>query len=261
MFAKKIFNHKELLSCEINTKKYLNTYFYTKSLVRSNLMNIKVLDTSTNFYNIPRIDLDYLSLRKIPPLDGFSLFGRKTLYINKRNSVLRFESFLCGFSSQICLQETVYRFLLSLQQKSKNVQNSLIILKPIKGGFSSYCCGVIGFLPRSQGLLIMKKILFLSVKRQIKSEKSMLDFINGLLIKEKFINKYFLLRLPFNLGKATVYCRFKKNNFSLSHRKKKDFFAEYNFVFLFKNVNLLSQKSSGKKYLVKCENFKIKKTF
>jgi hypothetical protein len=55
-------------------------------------------------------------------------------------------------------------------------------------------------LPRSQGLYEKNFVPFRKQRKE-KRKRSMLDFINGLLIK-KFINKLLLLRLPFNLGKT-----------------------------------------------------------
>lgn len=240
MLSKKFFYRKESLFDEINVKKFLNKNFYAKFLVRSSLLNsktINVLDTSTKIYNVSKSDLEGLLQKKISPLEGFSLNSHKTVYTNKRNTALRFESFLCNFSSSVNLLETVYQSFKCLQLKSASGQNSLIILKPIKGGFCSYCSGIIGFLPRSHGLMIMKKILFLSVKMKVTQNKHLLDYFHYFLALGKFTNKYFTPRLLFNLGQAVVYSRFKKNNFSSSSRKKKDFSTEYNFVFLFKNIS------------------------
>jgi hypothetical protein len=233
MLLKKFFYHKESLLAEINTKKFLSKNFYAKFLVRSNLLNlntIKILDTSTKFYNVSEANLGgFLSTQ---PLDGFSLNARNAVYTNKRNSGLRFESFSCNFSSKFRLLETTYQSFKCLQQ-SANIQNSLLILKPIKGGFCSYYSGIVGFLPHSHGLMVVRKLLFLSTKPQVEAEKNNFYY---LLSQEKFTDKYFISRFPFDLGQAVIYSKFKKNNFSSTSRKKKDFSTKYNFVFLLKNT-------------------------
>jgi hypothetical protein len=237
MLLKNFFYHRKSLFDEINTKKFLNKNFYEKLLVRSNLMDlkaIKVLDTDTKIYNVATVSLTRLIFNKTLNFEGFSLNTRKILYTNKRNNVLRFESFLCNFSSKYNMLRSIYKSFKCLQKKDGNSLNSIIILKPIKGGFSCYCTGVVGFIPHRHGLKILKKNFFFSIKAQVENVKQEFNCVNYFLSQGKFTDKYFTPRASFNLGKAELYSRYKRNNFSSSSRKKKDFANDYNFVFLFK---------------------------
>lgn len=266
MLSKKIFYQKELLLCEINTKKFLNENLYEKFIVRSKLLGseaINKLDTNTKTYNIRKTNLSRLISSKTSELEGYSLNARKTVYTNRRNNLLRFESFACNFSSSSAQLDNVYKSLKSSQLENKKINNSLMILKPIKGGFSSYCSGVLGFIPRTHGFMIMRKIPFILANRQIENKENTIKFFVS---PEKFSSRYFTPRMNFELGQAALYPKFEKYNFSSSNRKKNRFSTKYNFVFLSKkadkSLSIQRKKTEKKKYSHKhynSKNAKIKK--
>jgi hypothetical protein len=235
MLLKKFFYHRKSLFGKINRKKFLLKNFYEKFLIRSNLMDsntIKVLDTDTQIYNVQTANLARLVFNKTSNLEGFSFNARKILYANKRNNLLRFESFLCNFSSQHNVLENTYRSLKCFKKKNKSLLNPVIVLKPIKGGFRCYCSGAVGFLPGSQARKAKEKHFFFSIKKQVDDSNEKHNYINYILTEGKFTDKYFIPRILLKLSKAEISSRYKRKNFSASSRKKKYYGFGHNFVFI-----------------------------
>ncbi len=249
MLIKKIFNKKELTLTEVVNKKCITKEVYGKYLVRSSLMDLKnlnILDNNSLFLNISNITLNKNKLN-----EGFSFNAKNFLYKNRKNSALRFNSFFSGLTAQENIIKSLYESLKSLKVTDK-ILNSIIILKPVKGGFACYSSGIVGFLPRSHGIFFMIRALLFLIK-DISFDRKLLN-INFLSNYFNFSKKFFVMRLPFELGKITIYSRFKKNNFSsTSRRKKKEFLNDYNFVFLSQKIE---KKYNKNKTLI---NAKVKK--
>lgn len=250
MLSKKLFIYKQSTIDNIVTKKILNKDIYGKYFVRSNLndlKNIHVLDNNNALFNVP--STTYKSLYQNSSIsEGSSLNVKNFLYKNNKNNVLRFKSYLSSFIVEKNLLNSFFYSLKSLKN-SEQISNSLIVLRPVKGGFSCYSSGIVGFLPRSHGNFFFLRAMFFVLEEEDKITN--LKFLSSSL---DFNKKFFVLRLPFEMGKITIYSRFKRNNFSLSsRRKKKEFLNDYNFVFLSQRIE---KKYHNKKIL---NDAKIKK--
>jgi hypothetical protein len=259
MILKTFFNNKKPLFQDLIIKKSLNNNLYGKFFVRSSLedsKSIRLIDNNSSFFNVSTNNLLKIIVNPRKTIeDGYSLNAKNFLYKNKQSNALRFRSFISNFTSRNNLLNSVLYSLKSLKPMNENLTNSLIVLKPIKGGFACYSSGIVGFLPRSHGLFFIIRTFFLLIKNL--NNKSKLLNLNSIFIDENFNKKFFVFRLPFELGKITIYSRFKKNNFSLSSRKKKrEFLNDYNFVFLSQKIE---KKYNKNKSLLDAKTKKITK--
>ena len=167
-------------------KTILSNYVYNKFITRSYLMGNKkfaVLDNSSHFYNISATDLKKVSVYSKTEEVGVSLSANLTQYSNKYNNSLRFKSF--NFNNKINSFSALNSFTNLLEVITNDSSNSLIFLNPIKGGFTCYSSGVVGFLPRKQADFLVS-IASNSLKDHA-DEKSFLTDVNYF-----FNHKYFL---------------------------------------------------------------------
>jgi hypothetical protein len=260
MLIKKIFNNRQELLLDMLTKKTMVKDIYGKLWVRSNLSgskSIQVLDGNGAFFNVPTTSLVDISTKKTfsgnIDLEGCSVNAKTFMYKNKRNSALRFQSSLFNQTAGHDLVKNIHHSLQGLKCVENSLVNSFIVLKPIKGGFAAYSSGVVGFLPKSHGLFFLKRALDFVIEDTLSTRKlNNLGFLDNNYL---FKTKYFVLRLPFESGKITIYARYKKNNFSaVAKRKKRNFLNDYNFIFLSQKI----EKNSNKiKLLTDAKNKKI----
>jgi hypothetical protein len=241
MLLKLFFNTKHSVFDNILNKKLLNKNVYEKYFLRSNLLESKgivVLDNDTSFFNVTEKNFATSYNVKFNSFEGCSMNIKKFLYKSKNFHFLRFQTLLFNFMNKNNYLLSFYESLANLNfEKTKNsIHNSLFFLKPIKGGFFCYSLGLIGFLPRRHGLLSMRRILFCLLSDNLLVNK--ISKLKFLLKKSHLFNtKYFILRLPFKIGKITIPFRSKRNNFSLAIKKKKKTFAYHlNFVFLIQKL-------------------------
>lgn len=236
MTLKNLYSDKSLLnSISFVEKKILSQNIYGKLLIRSSLLNnenLMVLDNHTRFLNLSISEIQRLIGSVNVGASGFSCALVPFIFKTKLNSSLRFKSFMV-YSNVVSLGlvNTVYNSLVSLSCEDTFNLKSLLILNPVKGGFVCYSSGVVGFLPRSHGMLLLAQTLFACLKDTTIS--NIIPNLNFIIKTSHYVKQYFVLRLLFKFGKIVVYPQFKRNNFSSSSKLKKRFFAnDLNFVFL-----------------------------
>ena len=258
MILKNFFSKNQSFLKEVVVKKILNKSVYEKSYIRGPLMDsktIQLLDNNTSFYNLSSQNISKIYNKNIyKELEGLSLNTNSFFYKNRLNNNLKFRSFILNSIRYESLLDSFFNSLKTLQVSTKKRSASLLILKPVKGGFTCYSSGIYGFLPRSHGVYFITKTL-ISILKDKQISKRFLNLVY-LLTNSKTVKNSFLMRLEFMLGKITLYLPIAKqdNFFSLSKKRKEDFINDYNFIFLSQRV----QKSKTIKKTI-LSNAKIKK--
>ena len=258
MILKNFFSKNQSFLKEVVIKKILNKSVYEKSYIRGPLMDsktIQLLDNNTSFYNLSAQNISKIYNKNIyKELEGLSLNTNSFFYKNRLNNNLKFRSFILNSIRYENLLDSFFNSLKTLQVSAKKRSASLLILKPVKGGFACYSSGIYGFLPRSHGVYFITKTL-ISILKDKQTSNRFLNLIY-LLTNSKTVKNSFLMRLEFILGKITLYLPVAKqdNFFSLSKKKKEDFINDYNFIFLSQRVQ--KYKTIKKTIL---SNAKIKK--
>jgi hypothetical protein len=194
-------------------KTILSNYVYNKFITRSYLMGNKkfaVLDNSSHFYNISATDLKKVSVYSKTEEVGVSLSANLTQYSNKYNNSLRFKSF--NFNNKINSFSALNSFTNLLEVITNDSSNSLIFLNPIKGGFTCYSSGVVGFLPRKQADFLVS-IASNSLKDHA-DEKSFLTDVNYFFNHKYFLRNFFGVRLPHWWGRTGAYFSFSEQKLS-----------------------------------------------
>jgi hypothetical protein len=195
MLIKKIYSNDPLSIEYLQSKKLFSEKIYNKFFIRSSVRkgkNLKVIDSGSSFFHI-------LSNQVI----GSSFYGKYTIYTSQLNKQLKFKHF--SAQKYVKMPDLLNTFLTFPLAKI-----SMILLKPIKGGFRSYCAGMLGFLPRSHG----SKILRFSLPT-ISSATSL------------YTRRHALKCARINL--APVYRKY----FSLRHPKRKFLILRYVFLSIF----------------------------
>jgi hypothetical protein len=216
-------------------KTILSKHVYNKFVVRSHLMgnkNFRVLDNNSHFYNISTYDLKKVSVYSKTDERGVSLNANLTEYNNKFNNSLRFKSF--DFNNKVKSFSVLNSFKNLLEVVTNESSSSLIFLNPIKGGFTCYSSGVIGFLPRKQADFLIS-IASNSFESGF-SKNSFLTDINYFLNDKNFIKNFFGIKLPHWWGRTGAY-------FSFSGQKLS---TKLSFIFLSQKVFNLNKTSNKK---------------
>ena len=258
MVLKMFFSKNKSPLDEVIVKKILNKNVYEKSYIRGPLMDsktIQLLDNNVSLHNLSSQSIPKIYNRSMyKDVEGLSLNTNSFFYKNRLNNNLKFRSFILNSIRSQNLLDSFYNSLKTLQITSKRCSASLLILKPVKGGFACYSSGIYGFLPRSHGIYFITKTL-LSILKDKEVSNRFLNLIH-LLADSKIIKTSFLMRLEFILGKITLYLPVAKqdNFFSSSKKRKEDFINDYNFIFLSQRV----QKIKTIKKIIS-SNAKIKK--
>jgi hypothetical protein len=252
MISKKIFSKTQNLLSSVVTNKMLNKDVFEKSYVRGPLMGsktIQVLDNNSSFSNISVQNISRIyGNRSSKHFEGISLSTNSFFYKNKLNNSLKFKSYILNSLRYKNLLDSFYNSLKTLEASESKISSTLMVLKPIKGGFICYSSGVSGFLPHSHGLFLLIKTIMSITKDKLLTRR--LFNLTSLVHNQNSRRIHFPLRLEFLLGKIAVYPEFKQNNFSLAPlKKKRDFLNDYNFIFLsqkfhemkpFKKINFSS---------------------
>lgn len=216
-------------------KTILSNYVYNKFITRSYLMGNKkfaVLDNSSHFYNISATDLKKVSVYSKTEEVGVSLSANLTQYSNKYNNSLRFKSF--NFNNKINSFSALNSFTNLLEVITNDSSNSLIFLNPIKGGFTCYSSGVVGFLPRKQADFLVS-IASNSLKDHA-DEKSFLTDVNYFFNHKYFFRNFFGVRLPHWWGRTGAYFSFSEQKLS----------TRLSFIFLSQKVFNLGRIANKK---------------
>jgi len=232
MILKKICSKNTPTEKTLFDKKILNKKLYGKVLLRySNILQTTScqLDDSFGILNVSTSLLTKnIVYKKKGISSGRSFFLKDFVYLNRFNKCLKFKGLLAVNQTKSSFSNSFSKFLDKLQNFKRN--SSMFILSPIKGGFTCYSSGVIGFLPRSHLKLILLKIFNL-FKQKIKYLRSPLYSINFLLNKEQKIKIFSVLRTLFCWGQIALYSPHTHKNFSKTN-KIRHFSKGLNFVFL-----------------------------
>jgi len=191
-----------------------------------------VLDNSSHFYNISATDLKKVSVYSKTEEVGVSLSANLTQYSNKYNNSLRFKSF--NFNNKINSFSALNSFTNLLEVITNDSSNSLIFLNPIKGGFTCYSSGVVGFLPRKQADFLVS-IASNSLKDHA-DEKSFLTDVNYFFNHKYFLRNFFGVRLPHWWGRTGAYFSFSEQKLS----------TRLSFIFLSQKVFNLGRTANKK---------------
>ena len=222
MALKTFYNNYQIKSLK-NTK-LLNQKLYPKSWIRNEIKTKKDIKVVDNYVIIKHISC------KNPLKKGHNLWTEDFIARNNNNKTLKL---LLNASVLNKTTSVLKKYETSLKKvASKHEKKPLILLKSIKGGYSTYYSGMNGFLPKSQykhAAQILKK-----------NQKS---FLKNLAVK-----KFFPSRLFLKLSKISVEQNNIKNNFVIQ-KTKHQFNNGLNLVFI-------SKEQTKRNY----ENQKYKKT-
>jgi hypothetical protein len=253
MLLKKIYSNNDKNWENLYNKKLLNTNYYNKFLIRSSLLNnnnFNIIDNDSNFFNSSTLKLKNFIFSTHTNIEGCSINGKNIMYTNKFNNALKFKSFAKNVKVKNFSYVNSFYNLLKLKKTKQN--NFLFLLKPVKGGFTCYSSGIVGFLPRSHAILSFL-LIFNSLNNK-KTKIKILESLNFILDKKNFINNFFRMRLPYSWGKAVLNSRFNKNSFGPGSQNK--FSNRLNFVFLTKK-NINTNKNNKTIIHEKNKNFPI----
>lgn len=149
MLLKKIYATKEKTWDTFQDKKLLSKNSYNKFLVRSSLLenkNFNIVDGDSSFFNIPSSKLKKSLFFNKNKLEGSSFMGENIVYTNKLNNSLKFKSFSGNIKTKNFSYVNSFRSL--IKSKKSKTENSLLILKSVKGGFICYSSGIVGFFTK-----------------------------------------------------------------------------------------------------------------
>jgi hypothetical protein len=141
MVLKNIYSNNASSIESVQAKKLFSEKIYNKFFLRSSVRKgktLKVVDSGSSFFHIS--SNQFL---------GSSFYGKCVVYTSQLNKHLKFKH----FSAQEPLKKAN---LLEAFLKFPQAKLSMILIKPIKGGFRAYCAGMLGFLPRSHGAKIVR---------------------------------------------------------------------------------------------------------
>jgi hypothetical protein len=240
MILKKIYSQNKKFWENSSNKKLLSKNLYNKFLIRSSLLEneqFNIIDNNNNFFNTPSTNLrSFISLKSNNSIIGASFYAKNIIYTNQFNNLLQFNSFVVNNkSSSFSFIDSFYNLL---KISVKEISSSLFLLNPVKGGFICYSSGIIGFLPRSQGVSLFSTAL-LNFKNK-SNKTTILENLKFLINKNYFINNFFGLRLPHWWGKTVSYHFFNKKKMVKS--KKGKFSSHLSFVFLSQKSLLKNKK-------------------
>lgn len=218
------------LECN-NTLEYklLNKILYPKLYIRSYLLNNKkvlTLDNNINFFNIKTDEYKNICNNSSNFL-GKSFTAKEFTYLNNKSKNLAFTSFITNDKL-----DSRVDFFNALKNFKPNFIRSLVILNPVKGGFTCYSAGFIAFMPFKQYLSIFFYLRSNAlINKKANNPKNFFSF----LLKRKN-SDFFSFRLPYFLGSLKVYSPFIRNNFSSKKTHRKKLQKNLNFVFTLKTI-------------------------
>ena len=228
MITKEFFSKQNSIAKEYLQNKLLSQNEYNKIYVRNRLnenVNTFILENNTSFDIFNKKENDTYKI-------GSSIASNPFLLKNQNNKTMRLKSFFTKTTKNVFLKEIYksYKFLIKRKKRK-----TLVLLKPVKGGFSCFSRGSLGFLPRRHGNRLLNKKLKSFFQNRNRTVK--MFHIRYLLRKKekekKIVDNNFLLRLPFFFAKLKIHPPYKKKTFASTIRNKCTL-GEANFVFLSK---------------------------
>ena len=206
MNLKQIFSKKSSFLSPKYESKVLNQNVYNKFLIRSKVFGsseLGIIDNNLSMFNVSSSDLELNGdfLQKGKPLN------LKTSFFS-HNSVrsVSFESF--DFNNKVENFSFIGSLYCTLNSINSHYTGSLIILRPIRGGFTCYSSGVVGFLPRRQSIL-----LFSSLFETMLNSNNLLPGLTFLLNKKNSSGNLMSIRFPHSWGKTVAYSMFFNQRF------------------------------------------------
>lgn len=217
------FEKQPFLENKVLSKNILYKHFLRKN--ENN--NLQTIDNNSNFSNI--------SLKKNNTV-GSSIISDEHIFEHKHNKTLKFKTFtpyLLEKNKSIGVNLYESLELLDCEAESTRL---MLLLNPVKGGFRVYSHGIVGFLPKSQSVSIVKNLL----KNTSKNKNA---FISNILFLSKNYKQNLPLRVPFTISTVTVFPNYRKNNFvKTMSRKRRLIRNNLNFVFIYKKPRLEKPK-------------------
>lgn len=213
---------------------------YSKHFVRSDqdyLNNIQLIDNHGNCANV---------FSDTTPIPGSSFFSSHVIRKHVYDDNIRFISFLnytkSNAKSQIsCNLYKALRFI----TKNKNSRSLLLIINPVKGGFTAYSCGLLAFLPKGQKKFCRNR----QPKAQSSKTYSLLRYFSFFSQKSHILRNFFCIFVPLFKIKITVYSNLKRYNYSLptALRRRKISKFRLNFLFLISKEKRFKKRKFDKK--------------
>lgn len=185
---------------DICNKQILNTSLFTKVYFRdiSKLNQNTLLTVLDNFENT-----SLNTFKDYPAKSGNSVIFNEFVFKHKHYKAIQFSSAInvssFKFGITTLLSEYLNYFEL-LSYDSSLMSRYLFLLSPVKGGYLCYSLGFIGFLPKSQYLIILKFVLKKFAIRAIPNQNLGLYALFSALGKDSS----YLLRLPFVYFKFVI---------------------------------------------------------
>lgn len=227
---------KNFIDAKIKTtldRKLFNDSYYNKSFIRSSFLSNKhlnVIDNYSDFFSIKDNNTEYVNHINKDNILGNSINSHLTQFCSVFNNFFKFK--LQSFSFSGLDVNLIRKFndnlnLLFIENRYKK----MLILNPVKGGFFCYSLGFFGFLPKSHA----RVFFFFFMKKWARNKLLNISdklFVIRLCIHKNFLEKTFIFRFPFILGKFIAYFQKIKKNFSKRKRKNRIFYNDMNFVFL-----------------------------
>jgi len=228
MLKKKTFSQFTIkVNIDSLKKKLLNLNLYNKSFLMSNsLFKSEKIILINNYSNESSIIKNNYKSKNII---GSSVNSKYTNFSNNTFDPIRFRLNSLSLNHNTSFLNSLYDSF-NLFFNEQNKLKYFIILKPIKGGFKTYCSGFIGFVPRKHMSFIIDKILTFFFINNFNIKK--IVKLKDLLLK----NPFTLFRLPFVEYKFIVYINYFKHKkfvfFKYKRRRRK--INNLNVVFLTK---------------------------
>jgi hypothetical protein len=252
MLLKKILSKQNYITENYLQNKLLSKNEYNKLYIRNQLNKNETILVSEN-------NSTFDIFNSLKEKRGNSFVSNPFLLTNQRDKTMKLRTFFTKNLKNLYLKEIYENYKFLTTKKIKNKVKSVLILKPVKGGFSCFSRGVVGFLPRRHGNMLLKKKIkafFCNRNRNIK-----LAHIRFLLRKKNkkryLIDSTFLLRLSFFFAKLKMYPQYRKNVF-VSSLKNKSVWGEANFVFLSKFKKNKTKQNKNEKIKTFIRRKKIK---
>jgi len=253
MILKKIFSKHNYITENYLQNKLLSKNEYSKLYFRNPLSKNETILVSEN-------NSTFDIFNSIKEKKGNSIVSNPFLLKNQRDKTMKLRTFFTRNSKNLYLKEIYDNYKFLTTKKLKNKVKSILILKPVKGGFSCFSRGVVGFLPRRHGnMLLKKKIKAFFCNRNRNTKMSHIRFLLRKKNKKRYlVDSTFLLRLSFFFAKLKMYPQYKKNSFA-SSLKPKSIWGEANFVFLskFKKNKTKQNKNEKIKTFIRRKKIKI----
>lgn len=222
-------------------KKFLNINYYNKSFIRQilateeNGSHMFLADTYSSWEKLIPHALKQKKLKKLTScLDGSSKIIQPFIYANKSIDDWRFKASIQTRSS------IDKNFVKNLQLALKSISGTNTLLKTFlflmakKGGFRVYSTGLLGFMPRSQALILFNKCNLCFNLVIAKRHLFAFDLFHRLhAISTKIPT---IIRCPFFQVKKTLYVQWEKKKKKKLWGKKaqKRYNQLINIVFLLK---------------------------